>query len=71
MRSAAKFTQDELLEVKIKDKNETPVMVTNYNPTNPDIKKLIHGNWNIVTNPSIVTHCSQRNRSWDLEDLET
>ena len=25
-------------------------MVTNYNPTNPDIKKLIHGNWNIITN---------------------
>ena len=25
-------------------------MVTSYNPTNPDIKKLIHGNWNIITN---------------------
>ena len=47
---ASKFTQDELLAVTRKDPVKTPVMVTNYNPGNPNIKELIHKNWNIITN---------------------
>ena len=48
MLKAAKFTQDELLTVKQKPKTKTPVMVTNFNPSNPDIKQFIHSNWNII-----------------------
>ena len=49
-KAASKYTQDELLEVKAKDTTQTPVMVTGYNPGNPDIKGLIHKNWNIISN---------------------
>ena len=43
---ASSFTQDELLVVK--ETIESPVMVTTYNPINPDIKGFIHNNWNIL-----------------------
>ena len=45
---ACAFTQDELLVVKNKEIIDTPVMVTTYNPNNPDIKGFIHDNWNII-----------------------
>ena len=48
MLRAAKFTQDELLTVKTKNITDTPVMITTYNPSNPDIKKFIGKNWNII-----------------------
>ena len=47
---AYKFTQDELLDVKTKEPTNVPVMTTRFNPTNPDIKKFIHENWNIIDN---------------------
>ena len=48
MLKAAKLTQDELLTVKQKPKTSTLVMVTKFNPSNPDIKQFIHSNWNII-----------------------
>ena len=48
MLRAAKFTQDELLVVKTKNTTDTPVMITTYNPSNPDVKKFITKNWNII-----------------------
>ena len=49
---ASKYNQDELLEVIPRNPIDTPVMVTNYNPCNPNIKNIIHKNWNIITNSS-------------------
>ena len=48
MLKGSAFTQDELLIVKTKETIDTPVMVTTYNPINPDIKGFIHNNWNII-----------------------
>ena len=50
MLRACKFTQDELLVFKTKEPTNVPVMTTRFNPTNPDIKKFIHENWNIIDN---------------------
>ena len=50
MLRACKFTQDELLDVKTKEPTKVSVMTTMFNTTNPDIKKFIHGNWNIIEN---------------------
>ena len=50
LKRASKFTQEELLDVKEKNPTTTPVMVTNYNPSNPNIKEIIHKNWNIISN---------------------
>ena len=48
---ASKYTQDELLTPKPKkDKVPTPVMVTQFNPCNPNIGKLIQQNWNMIKN---------------------
>ena len=49
---AAKYNQAELLEVIPRNPIDTPVMVTNYNPCNPNIKNIIHKNFNIITNSS-------------------
>ena len=49
-KRASQYTQDQLLEVKTKSTINTPVMVTYYNPSNPDIKNIIHRNWNIISN---------------------
>ena len=49
-KRASRFTQDKLLEVIHKKGITTPVMVTNYNPCNPNVKQLIHKNWNILSN---------------------
>ena len=51
MLKASAFTQDELLVVKNKETIDIPVMVTTYNPINPDIKGFIHNNWNIIKRP--------------------
>ena len=51
---ANKYKQDDLLDIKPKETTETPVMVTNYNPQNPDIRNLIRRNWNIISNSSGV-----------------
>ena len=48
MLKASAFTQNELLVVKNKETIDTPVMVTTYNPNNPDIKGFIHDKWNII-----------------------
>ena len=49
-KRASKYKQDDLLDVIEKPPVKTPVMVTNYNPMNPNIKEIIHRNWNIITN---------------------
>ena len=49
-KRASKYSQDELLNVVEKTPVTTPVMVTNYNPSNPNIKEIIHKNWNIISN---------------------
>ena len=49
-KRASQYTQDQLQEVKTKESIDTPVMVTNYNPANPNIKQIIHRNWNIISN---------------------
>ena len=61
MLRAAKFTQSELLEVKSKTEAKTPVMVTNYNPTNPDIHGFIHKNWNIIKHSNDCVHTLSEN----------
>ena len=55
-KKASGFTQDDLLDVKVKTPVKTPVMVTNFNPMNPNIKGIIHRNWNIISNSP---DCSQ------------
>ena len=54
-KRASKYSQDQLLEVTEKKPTKTPLMVSNYNPSNPNIKQLIHRNWvnyklQIITN---------------------
>ena len=49
-KRAARYTQDDLLEIKHKTQVNTPVMVTNFNTCNPNIKDIIHRNWNIISN---------------------
>ena len=53
---ANKYKQDDLLDTKPREATETPVMVTNYNPQNPDIKILIMRNWNIISNSQDCGH---------------
>ena len=50
---AKKFTQDELLDTVSKETNEAPVMVTQFNPRNPQIGTL--DNWNIIQNTEELT----------------
>ena len=45
---ARKFSQYDLLEVKTKEPVTTPVLTKKYSPQNPNIKNLIHNNWNII-----------------------
>ena len=52
---ARKFSQDELLDTVYKSTNEAPVMVTQYNPRNPQIGSLIKNNWNIIQNTDELT----------------
>ena len=48
MLRASRFTQNDVLEVRTKEPNTTPVMTTKYNPRKPNIKGFIHDNWNII-----------------------
>ena len=52
---ARKFTQDKLLDTVSKPTNEAPVMVTQFNPRNPQIGSLIKDNWNIIQNTEELT----------------
>ena len=52
---ARKFSQDELLDTVSKTTNEAPVMVTQYNPRNPQIGTLVQKNWNIIQNTEELT----------------
>ena len=56
MLRAARFTQTDLLGVKTKQEIKTPVMVTRYNPMNPDIRGFIHNNWNIIEHSNDSVH---------------
>ena len=49
-KRARGFTQDQLLESTFKKTVDTPVMVTQFNPANPDIKKMVRKHWNIISN---------------------
>ena len=56
---ASRYSQDELLEIKHKSEKTTPVMVTNYNPENPNIRNMINRNWNIISNSTDCGHIFQ------------
>ena len=56
MLRAARYSQKDLLTVKIKQEINTPVMVTKYNPMNPDIRGFIHNNWNIIEHSNDCVH---------------
>ena len=53
---ANKYKQDDLLDIKPRETTETLVLVTNYNPQNPDIKNLIMRNCNIISNSQDCGH---------------
>ena len=65
-QKAVKFKQDELLDkIPVQPTKSTPVMVTNYNPSNPNIRRLINNNWNIIPNSldcSTLYHREANNR---------
>ena len=56
MLRAARYSQKDLLTVKQKEEIKTPVMVTKFNPTNPDIRGFIHNNWNIIEHSNDCVH---------------
>ena len=47
---AGQYSQSELLKPKEKTSTDKPVMVTTYNPVNPNIRSFIHKNWHIIEN---------------------
>ena len=56
MLRAARYSQKDLLTVKNKQEIKTPVMVTKYNPRNPNIRGFIHNNWNIIEHSNDCVH---------------
>ena len=56
MLRPARHSQKDLLTVKQKEEIKTPVMVTKFNPTNPDIRGFIHNNWNIIEHSNDCVH---------------
>ena len=52
---ARKYSQDELLDTVPKPTTEAPVMVTQFNPRNPQIGSLVNNNWNIIQNTEELT----------------
>ena len=50
LSKAQKYTQDELLISQTKEESDKPVLVTQLNPSNPDIRKQVLNNWNIIEN---------------------
>ena len=53
---ASRFTQTDLHEVKTKQEIKALVMVTRYNPMNPDIHGFIQNNWNIIKHSNDCVH---------------
>ena len=49
-KRAKAFSQDQLLETTQRKSVDTPVMVCQFNPSNPDISKLVRQNWNVIQN---------------------
>ena len=49
-KRASKFSQHDLSEIKVKSNTSMPVMVTNYNQGNPNIREMINRNWSIISN---------------------
>ena len=49
-KRAARFSQNDLLGLKQKKIKDPQVMVTTFNPRNPDISKMIRENWNLIDN---------------------
>ena len=49
-KKAARFSQDDLLQTKNKKLKTPQVLVTTYNPRNPNISQIIRNNWNIIEN---------------------
>jgi hypothetical protein len=47
-QNAKIFSQEELLKPKVKTLTNREIMVTTYNPNNPDIMKIIKKHWNII-----------------------
>ena len=58
-KRVSKYNQSDLLDTKPKTTTGTPVMVTNYNPSNPNIRQLIMTNWNIISNSQDCAHIFQ------------
>ena len=56
MLRVARYSQKDLLTVKDKQEIKTPVMVTKFNPMNPDIRGFIHNNWNIIEHSNDCVH---------------
>ena len=49
-KRAASFSPNDLLGLKEKKIKDPQVMVTTFNPRNPNISKMIKENWNIIDN---------------------
>ena len=49
-KRAARFSQNDLLETKNKKIKSPEVLVTTFNPRNPNISRIIRDNWNIIEN---------------------
>ena len=49
-KKAARFSQDDLLQTKNQKLKTPQVLVTTYNPRNPNISQIIRNNWNIIEN---------------------
>ena len=56
MLRAARFAQTDPLAVKTKQEIKTPVIVTRYNPMNPDNCGFIRKNWNIIEHSNDCVH---------------
>jgi hypothetical protein len=45
---ARRYTQDQLLMVKDKQITDREIMVTRFNPNNPDVMRILRKHWNII-----------------------
>ena len=70
MLRAAKYSQDEILDIRVKEPTKVPVMTTKLNPTNPDIKLFIHGNLNVIAYNMIVPRPSLKTPSLVSKDYQ-
>ena len=60
-KRASKYSQNDLLDTKPKTTTNTPLMVTDFNPGNPNIRQMILNNWNIISNSQDCAHIFQDN----------